>query len=123
MWSAVGTFALSPPLRTPADGRPDRHRQRYKARKATVSGSSESVQYRSAVSMNALEDVDPSGDAASGDDDDEYDELEDLMMDTKKRGTRKGKAVKADGLPKRFKQRSVCVGDIGGHQSRRQCST
>ena len=80
MWSAVGTFALSPPLRTPADGRPDRHRQRYKARKATVSGSSESVQYRSAVSMNALEDVDPFGVAANGDNDGVYDELEDLMM-------------------------------------------
>ena len=72
--------------------------------------------------MNALEDVDLSGVAASGDDD-EYDELEDLMMDTKKRGTRKGKAVKADGLPKRFKQQSVCVGGMGGHQSRRQCSS
>ena len=73
--------------------------------------------------MNALEDVDPFGVAANGDNDGVYDELEDLMMETKKRGTRKGKAVKADGLPKRFKQQSVCVGGMGGHQSRRQCSS
>ena len=55
--------------------------------------------------MDALEDVDPSGAAADGDDD-EYNELEDLMVDSKKRGTRKRKAIKAGVLPKRFKSRS-----------------
>ena len=59
--------------------------------------------------MDALEDIQASGVAGVGEDDDSYDELDELENDKKKRVNRRGTSKKAQSgvLPKRFKPRSV----------------
>jgi YL1 nuclear protein C-terminal domain len=71
--------------------------RREKARKVTVMGDEE---FRAAVWLDALEEVDTS---AAVDDEEEYDELDELDG---KRARRKTVTTKAGVLPKRFKARS-----------------
>lgn len=102
MKSTAGVAALPPALQAKMTSRrSDRRKQarREKARKVTVLGDAE---YRSAVWMDALEEVDPSGPV---EEEEEYDELEELESSTSKHKRRKARA-KAGALAKRFKPRS-----------------
>lgn len=90
--------------------RSDRHKKqdrRSKARKI-FHDANDPGEFRTAVWVDALEEVDPS--AAAPEDDEEYDELEDLQDDNKKRKRppRKGKMQQKPGvMPKRFLPRSL----------------
>jgi YL1 nuclear protein C-terminal domain len=99
MRTAAGASALPASLQTNLSSRrSDRRKQarREKARKVTVMGDEE---FRAAVWLDALEEVDTS----AVDDEEEYDEL-DEMDGKRKRG--KTAKTKAGVLPKRFKPRS-----------------
>jgi hypothetical protein len=89
--------------------RSDRRKKdrREKARKVQTMGGPESNEFLAAAWMDALEDVNPSGPAADGDDD-SYDELDELDNDNKKKKRRGASKKAASGaLPKRFKPRSL----------------
>jgi len=88
--------------------RSDRHKKqerRTKARKVqAVTGENE--EYRAAVWIDALEGVDPSAEVQ--DDDEEFDELDELLDDGKKKRRRpKSTKTKAGVLPKRFLPRPL----------------
>jgi YL1 nuclear protein C-terminal domain len=107
MRSAAGASALPPSLlQNTTTRRSDRRKKqarREKARKAIHLGDASSQLYRAAVWMDALEEVDPSGNMVE--DDEEYDELDEIDA---KRKRRKSSAAKKVGiLPKRFKPRSL----------------
>lgn len=107
MRSAAGASALPPSLlKNTTTRRSDRRKKqarREKARKATHLGDASNEEYRAAVWMDALEEVDPSGNTVE--DDEEYDELDEIDA---KRKRRKASATKKAGmLPKRFKPRSL----------------
>lgn len=90
--------------------RSDRHKSSKQGRRAKVSkvfyNANDTDEYRTAVWVDALEGVDPS--AAVPEDDEEYDELEDLDDDKKRKRPRKGKAQQKLGvMPKRFLPRSL----------------
>jgi len=106
MRSAAGAAALPKSLQVSTTARrSDRRRKqsrREKARKVTNLGDASSEDFRAAVWLDALENVDPAGGGA--DDDEEYDELEEL--ETKRKKRKSATATKAGVLPKRFKPRS-----------------
>jgi len=102
MRSAAGASALPAALQTKLSARrSDRRKQarREKARKVAVMGDEE---FRSAVWMDALEEVDTA--AAAVDEEEEYDELDEL--DNKRKRRKTTHKTKAGILPKRFKTRS-----------------
>jgi hypothetical protein len=87
---------------TEAPLRPTKDR-RSKARKVFHSAN-DTDEFRTAVWVDALEGVDPS--AVNHEDDEEYDELEDLQDDKKRKRKSKGQQ-KAGVMPKRFLPRSL----------------
>lgn len=106
MRSTAGASALPPALQGSTTARrSDRHKKqarRQKARKITHMDDASTQEFRAAVWLDALEDVDPSGGAVE--DDEEYDEFEEVST---KRKRRKGNADRKAGvLPKKFKPRS-----------------
>ena len=103
MRSAAGASALPPALKQTTTRRSDRRKKqarREKARKIS-SNLGESQEYRAAVWMDALEQVE----ANVEQEDEEYDELEEL--DSKRNKRRKSGNKNAGVLPKRFKSRSL----------------
>lgn len=109
MRSAAGASALPPALqKSNLARRSDRRKKRVrreKARRATNLSDVAGQEFRSAVWMDALEEIDPAtGDLAEVDE--EYDELEEVDSKTRKR-RRASQAEKAGIMPKRFKPRSL----------------
>lgn len=107
MKATAGTAALPAVLqRRPQKRRSDRNKKqerRAKARKVAVSG--ESDEYRTAVWIDSLEEVDP---AIAADDDEEFDELGEIEGPKSKRGRGRGSnKAKAGALPKRFLPRTL----------------
>jgi hypothetical protein len=107
MRTAAGATALPPALQPHTQKRrSDRHKKQERRDKARrVQTMSEDKDFRAAVWLDALEEVDPS--APTGDDDVEYDELDELEERKNKR-RRGGNAKPKTGiLPKRFRPRSL----------------
>jgi hypothetical protein len=110
MKATAGAGALPPAMRGHKQKRrSDRHKskqgRRSMARKV-LHNANDTDEYRTAVWVDALEGVDPS--AAAPDDDEEYDELEDLQDEKKRKRPRKSKGQQKVGtMPKRFLPRSL----------------
>ena len=109
MRSAAGASALPPSLQqTNAARRSDRRKKqarRDKARKISYLGDASAQEYRAALWMDALEEVDPSGNMAE--EDEEYDELDEIDSKRKRRKSNTASKNVAGVLPKRFKPRSL----------------
>lgn len=107
MRTAAGASALPPALQAQTQKRrSDRHKKQERRDKARrVQTMHEDKDFRAAVWMDALEEVDPS--TIAGDDDNEYDELEELEERKNKRRRGASAKPKAGVLPKRFRPRSL----------------
>jgi hypothetical protein len=108
MRSAAGASALPPSLlQNTSTRRSDRRKKqarREKARRATHLEDESNQEFRTAVWMDALEEVNPSGNMEQ--DDEEYDELDE--MDSNRKRRKSATATKKAGMmPKRFRPRSL----------------
>jgi hypothetical protein len=109
MRSAAGVSALPKSLQK-TNRRSDRRKRRDKAARSTVAtggggGHDDDVEYRSAVWLDALEQVNQD-DEGEAEQEEEYNELEDLQPNQRK-NKRKPKKTKVGQMPKRFKPRSL----------------
>lgn len=108
MKATAGASALPPALqqrhRKRRSDRNKKQERRTKARKAHELGDTND-DFRMAVWIDALEDIDPA--APAPEDDEEYDELDDLEDRSRKKRKSHANKAKAGVLPKRFMARSL----------------